>query len=66
MPTRVVPASPRIAARIAANVPLPLLVDRMRSARNWVSKVASLVGCPFTLLQRTRNGEPSVEVFQSW
>lgn len=62
VPTRVVRASPRIAAWIAANVPLPLLVGPDAESEQWVSDVAALAGCPFTVLQKTRNGDRNVEV----
>ncbi|MDQ1831634.1 ribose-phosphate diphosphokinase [Massilia scottii] len=62
VPTRVVRASPSIAAWIAANVQLPLLVGPDAESEQWVSAVAAVVGCPFTLLQKTRNGDREVEV----
>lgn len=62
VPSRVVHAAPRIAAWIAANVHLPLLVGPDEESGQWVSEVASLVGCPFTLLEKTRKGDRSVEV----
>jgi ribose-phosphate pyrophosphokinase len=62
VPTRVVHASPRIATWIAANVPLPLLVGPDAESEQWVSEVAAVVGCPYTLLQKTRNGDRDVEV----
>lgn len=62
VPTRVVRASPRIAAWIADNVPLPLLVGPDAESEQWVSDVAALAGCPFTVLCKTRKGDRSVEV----
>nr|WP_308605861.1 ribose-phosphate diphosphokinase [Massilia sp. DJPM01] len=62
VPTRVVRASPRIAAWIAANVALPLLVGPDAESEQWVSEVAAEAGCPFTLLQKTRNGDREVQV----
>lgn len=62
VPTRVVHASHRIAAWICANVPLPLLVGPDAESEQWVADVAALAGCPFTLLQKTRRGDRSVEV----
>jgi ribose-phosphate pyrophosphokinase len=62
VPTRVVPAAPGIAAWIAANVPLPLLVGPDAESEQWVSQVAALAGCPFTVLQKTRRGDRDVQV----
>jgi ribose-phosphate pyrophosphokinase len=62
VPTRVVHAAPSIASWIAANVALPLLVGPDQESEQWVAEVAALVGCPFTLLQKTRTGDRSVEV----
>jgi len=62
VPTCVVRASPRIAAWIAANVPLPLLVGPDAESEQWVAEVAAEVKCPFTLLQKTRNGDRDVQV----
>lgn len=62
VPTRVVHAAPSIASWIAANVPLPLLVGPDQESEQWVAEVAALVGCPFTLLQKTRTGDRSVQV----
>lgn len=62
VPARVVHAAPRIAAWIAANIPLPLLVGPDAESEQWVSEVAALVGCPFTLLEKTRMGDRKVEV----
>lgn len=62
VPTRVVHAAPSIAAWIAANVALPLLVGPDEESGQWVSDVAARVGCPFTLLQKTRTGDRSVAI----
>lgn len=62
VPTRMVHAAPGIAAWIAANVALPLLVGPDAESEQWVSEVAALAGCPFTLLQKTRMGDRQVEV----
>jgi ribose-phosphate pyrophosphokinase len=62
VPTRVVHAAPSIASWISAHVPLPLLVGPDEESEQWVSEVAALVGCPFTLLKKIRTGDHSVEV----
>lgn len=62
VPTRVVPAAPRIAAWVAANVPQPMLLGPDAESEQWVAQVAALAGCPFTVLQKIRRGDRSVEV----
>jgi ribose-phosphate pyrophosphokinase len=62
VPTCVVRAAPSIASWIAANVPQPLLVGPDQESEQWVAEVAALVGCPFTVLQKIRTGDRSVEV----
>lgn len=62
VPTRVVHAAPRIASWIAANVPQPILVGPDSESEQWVAEVAAAVGCPYTLLQKSRRGDREVEV----
>ena len=62
VPARVVPAAPRIAAWVAANVAQPLLLGPDAESEQWVAQVAALAGCPYAVLQKTRRGDRSVEV----
>lgn len=62
VPTRVIRAAPHIAQWIAANVSRPVLVGPDEESEQWVSEVAAAVGCPFTLLKKTRYGDHEVAV----
>tara|TARA_R110002096_G_scaffold46676_6_gene124795 strand:+ start:4458 stop:5378 length:921 start_codon:yes stop_codon:yes gene_type:complete len=63
IPTTVVRASAPIAEWIAANVPGPLfLVGPDEESMQWVADVASRVGAPFVILEKSRHGDRDVEV----
>lgn len=56
-----IPAAPMLAKWIAENVSDPVLVGPDSESRQWVSEVASLVGCRFEVLEKRRSGDRSVE-----
>lgn len=62
MPTRVVHAAPHLAGWIRDHVAQPILVGPDAESEQWVSEVAGVIGCPFTLLQKTRYGDSDVAV----
>lgn len=62
IPTKVVRAAPVIADWIAANVEQPVIVGPDSESEQWAAKVAKSVGCPYTVLDKTRTGDRSVSV----
>jgi len=62
VPTRLVHAAPHLAGWIRSHVPRPLLVGPDAESEQWVSEVAGVIGCPFTLLKKTRYGDSDVVV----
>lgn len=62
VPSRVVRAAPRIAQWVGAHVPHALLVGPDGESEQWVSEVAALAGCPYTVLEKTRYGDRDVAV----
>lgn len=60
--TSVVPSAPCLAQWIAAKVDLPLLVGPDEESEQWVAEVASIIGCPYVLLSKTRTGDRDVAV----
>jgi ribose-phosphate pyrophosphokinase len=62
VPTRVVHAAPLIAQWIADNVAVPIVVGPDSESKQWVSEVASLADCPYTILTKKRSGDRNVEV----
>jgi ribose-phosphate pyrophosphokinase len=62
IPSEVVPAAPSIARWIAAQVEQPLIVGPDQESEQWVAQVAALVGCPYTVLSKTRSGDRAVQV----
>jgi ribose-phosphate pyrophosphokinase len=62
MPTRAVGAAPRIADWVRANVARPALVGPDAESAQWVSAVASELGCPSVILTKTRRGDRDVTI----
>lgn len=62
IPTKVVHAAPAIADWIAANVERPVIVGPDAESEQWVARVAKAVGCPYTVLEKTRQGDREVAV----
>lgn len=62
IPTKVVRAAPVIGDWIAANVEQPVIVGPDSESEQWAAKVAKSVGCPYTILDKTRTGDRSVSV----
>ncbi|HZW11947.1 MAG TPA: ribose-phosphate pyrophosphokinase [Noviherbaspirillum sp.] len=62
IPTKVVRAAPVIGDWIAANVERPVIVGPDSESEQWAAKVAKSVGCPYTILDKTRTGDRSVSV----
>ncbi|MEC4722969.1 ribose-phosphate pyrophosphokinase [Noviherbaspirillum sp. CPCC 100848] len=62
IPTRVVQSAPMIAAWIKQNVSRPVIVGPDAESEQWALKVARDVGCPHSILQKTRHGDRDVEV----
>ena len=62
IPTAVVSSAPAIAAWVHAQVEQPHLVGPDEESRQWVSEVAALAACPYTVLSKHRSGDRSVEL----
>lgn len=62
IPTKVVRAAPVIGDWIASNVEQPVIVGPDSESEQWAAKVAKSVGCPYTILDKTRTGDSSVSV----
>lgn len=62
IPTKVVRAAPVIGDWIAANVEKPVIVGPDSESEQWAAKVAKSVGCPYTILDKTRKGDRDVVV----
>lgn len=62
IPTKVVHAAPRIGDWIAENVERPVIVGPDSESEQWAAKVAKAVGCPYTILDKTRTGDATVSV----
>jgi ribose-phosphate pyrophosphokinase len=60
--TRVVQAAPAIAQWVVQEVHRPLLVGPDSESEQWVAQVAALADCPYTVLQKKRSGDRTVEV----
>lgn len=56
------PSAPAIAQWLAANVTQPYLVGPDSESAQWVSEVARLAGCPWTVLEKQRHGDRDVSV----
>ena len=62
VPTACVSSMPAIADWIRANVPQPVLVGPDRESTQWAETVARRIGCPWTILEKTRTGDREVTV----
>jgi ribose-phosphate pyrophosphokinase len=62
IPTRCVSAMPAVAGWIAANVSNPVLIGPDRESTQWAENVASRLGAPWTVLEKTRTGDRQVSV----
>jgi len=62
IPTAAVSSAPAIAAWVQAQVERPHLVGPDEESMQWVSEVAALAGCPYTVLRKHRSGDRSVEL----
>jgi len=60
IPTRVVGSAPAIAEWIRSNVESPLIVGPDSESRQWVAKVADLIGAPYTVASKLRAGDREV------
>ncbi len=60
--TGVAHAAPAIFRWIGANLDKPLVIGPDAESEQWAEEVASAVGCPFTVLEKTRHGDRDVEV----
>ena len=62
IPTTVVHASTAIAAWVKQNVHAPLFVGPDAESAKWVAEAAAKADAPFTILEKRRTGDRSVEV----
>lgn len=62
IPSRCVSAMPAVADWIAANVSAPVLVGPDRESTQWAQSVATRLGVPWTVLEKTRTGDRQVSV----
>jgi ribose-phosphate pyrophosphokinase len=62
IPTRIVHAAPMISAWIRDNVVDPVLIGPDSESEQWVSAVADDANAPFTVLDKTRNGDRDVRI----
>lgn len=62
IPTKVVHAATGIGDWIAEHVEQPVIVGPDAESEQWVIKVAKAVRCPYTVLQKTRQGDREVDV----
>lgn len=62
IPTRIVPAAPRVADWIAKSIDKPLLVGPDGESEQWVNAVADLAKAPHVVLTKVRRGDRDVEV----
>jgi len=62
IPTAAVSSAPAIAAWVQTQVERPHLVGPDEESMQWVSEVAALAGCPYTVLSKHRSGDRSVEL----
>jgi len=62
IPTAVVPSAPAIATWLQACVAKPHLIGPDEESRQWVSEVAALAGCPYSVLRKHRSGDREVAI----
>jgi ribose-phosphate pyrophosphokinase len=62
MPTNTLHAAPLLADWIAAEIQKPLVIGPDEESEQWVSAIAARVGAPYTVLNKIRHGDRSVDV----
>jgi ribose-phosphate pyrophosphokinase len=62
IPSRIVPAAPRVADWIDANVKDPLIVGPDVESGQWAGEVARIAGAPHVVGEKTRRGDRDVGV----
>lgn len=62
IPNRVIHAAEHIAQWIKTHIPRPIIIGPDRESEQWVSEVAKNAGADFTILQKIRHSDRSVEV----
>jgi ribose-phosphate pyrophosphokinase len=62
VPAACVSSMPAVADWIGANVSHPVLVGPDRESTQWAETVARRIGCPWTILEKTRTGDREVTV----
>lgn len=62
IPVRVVHAAPQISAWIKAHVPEPLIIGPDAESEQWVAAVAKAAAAPFSVLEKQRRGDRTVEI----
>ena len=62
VPTAAVSSAPTIATWVRTQIDQPHLVGPDEESMQWVSEVAALAGCPYTVLSKHRSGDRSVEL----
>ena len=62
IPTRVVHAASLISQWIKSNVTNPLIIGPDSESEQWVSAVARDAGAPYSVLEKVRHGDRSVEI----
>jgi len=61
-PTKVLQAAPLIADYVRQNISQPALIGPDSESEQWVSEVAKIINCPFTVLTKIRLGDRQVEI----
>jgi ribose-phosphate pyrophosphokinase len=62
MSTNTLHAAPLLADWIAATIQKPLVIGPDQESEQWVSAIAARVGVPYTVLNKIRHGDRSVDV----
>ena len=62
IPSLVSHAAAGMAAWIRAHVADPVIIGPDSESAQWAGEVASLAGCPFTVLEKRRHGDREVEI----
>lgn len=55
-------AAPAMGAWIQAHIADPLIIGPDAESRQWAEEIAGVVGCPYTVLTKTRHGDHEVEI----
>ena len=62
IPTHVLHASDLIAAWVEEHIPDPLLIGPDNESEQWVSTTASVIGCPYLVLDKVRYSDREVDI----